>query len=103
MPDDWMLALGALIGVGAGTGLYLGFGRRGGEVTFADEREGRLTRKLAGQLRCPLAAALAVVRHELELAPSQPDDTILKRAAYHYRQNLPDAGPCSVYRDRKTG
>ena len=104
MPEDWMIALAVLVGVVAGAGLYLGLGRRGEETgAFADEREERLTRRLAGQLGCPLAAALTAVRRELEIAPTQPDDTILKRAAYHYRQNLPDPGPCRVYRDRAPG
>jgi hypothetical protein len=103
MPEDWMLALGALVGVGAGLGVYLGFGRHGPAVAFANEREERLTRKLVRQLGCPLWAALEVVRKEIEIAPTQSDETILKRAAYHYRQNLPEPGQCRVYRDRAPG
>ena len=103
MPEDWMLALGLLVGVAAGSALYFAFGRRRDAVAFADEREGRLTHKLAGQLGCPLAAALDAVRHELDIAPNQPDETILKRAAYHHRQNAPEPGPCRVYRDRTRG
>ena len=102
MPEPWMLALGVLVGVVAGVGLYL-VGRRADGVTFADEREERLTRKLARRLGCSLGAALAFVRREVELAPSLPDDTILKRATYHYQQSLPEPGPCRVYRDRSPG
>jgi len=98
-----MLAVGLLVGVVAGAALYLVFGLGGEAVAFADEREERLTRKLAGQLGCSLAAALDAVRRELDIAPAQPDETILKRATYHYRQNLPDGAPCRVYRDRTRG
>ena len=103
MPEDWMIAAAVLVGVVAGAGLCLVRGRRGEEVAFANEREERLARRLAGQLGCPLGAALEAVRRELDLGPAQPDDTILKRAAYHYRQNLPDPGPCRTYRDRAPG
>jgi hypothetical protein len=103
MPEDWVLALGALVGVGAALGLYLNFGRHSPEVDFENEREERLARKLAAQLGCPLPAALAAVRKEIGYAPTQSDETILKRAAYHYLQNLPEPGPCRVYRDRAAG
>jgi hypothetical protein len=103
MPEDWIIALGVIFGIGAGAGLLLGFGRRAEAIAFADEREEQLTRKLAGQLGCPLLDALGAVRQELQIAPTQTDETILKRAAYHYRQNLPDSGPCRVYRDRAPG
>ena len=103
MPEDWMLAAGLLVGVVAGAILYLAFGLGGEAVAFADEREERLTRTLVGQLGCPLAAALDAVRRELNIAQQQPDETILKRAAYHYRQNLPEPGACRVYRDRTRG
>ena len=103
MPEDWMIALAVLVGVVAGAGLYSSRGRRGAGVAFANKRDERLTRKLAGQLDCPPGAALEAVRRELEIAPQQPDETILKRAAYHYRQNLPEPGPCRAYRDRAPG
>jgi hypothetical protein len=101
MPELLMIAGGVLLGVLIGTLLYFMFPRE--SVLFADEREERLTRELAEQLRCPLDAALEAVRKELSLGPNQPDDTILKRAAYHYRQNLTDGGPCRTYRDRAPG
>jgi hypothetical protein len=100
MPELWMVAVGVVL---VATAAYLTSGRRGESVAFADEREERLTRRLAGQLGCPPGAALEAVRRELALAPTQTDDTILKRAEYHYRQNLPDPGPCRAYRDRAPG
>jgi hypothetical protein len=71
--------------------------RRGEPVAFENEREERLTNQLAGLLGCSLAQALPALRRELRLAPSQSDETILKRAEYHYRRNVPDA-PCPVWR-----
>jgi hypothetical protein len=71
-------------------------------VTFTDEREERLTRRLAALVGCSLAQALPSVRREIEIAPGQSDETLLKRAAYHYRQELPEK-TCSVYRDRTRG
>ena len=71
-------------------------------VTYTDEREERLTRRLASQLHSSLADALPSVREELRIAPDQPDETILKRAAYHYRLNVPEKA-CSVYRDSAKG
>ena len=32
----------------------------------------------------------------------ETDETLLKRAVYHYRQNLPEK-TCSIYRDRTRG
>ena len=71
-------------------------------LAFHDEREERLTRRLAGEVHGSLADVLPSVREELRLGPSQSDETILKRAAYHYRQNLPEK-TCSVYRDAAKG
>jgi hypothetical protein len=107
MPEAWMIGGGVLVGVAIGLCAYRALGRRAedgaGDIDFADEREERLTRRLAGQVRCDLPAALPFVRRELELGPSQPDDTIIKRAAYHYTRSLPEPGPCRVYRDRAPG
>jgi hypothetical protein len=100
MPEDWVLALIAFVGVGAALGVYIGFGGRGPAVRFANEREERLTRRLVGQLGCPLPTAHAAVRRELGIAPTESDETILKRAAYHYLRNQPEPGACGVYRDR---
>ena len=53
-------------------------------------------------LHAAVAGVLSAVRRELELAPTQSDDTLVKRAAYHYRQELPER-TCQVYRDRAPG
>ena len=90
----------AVVGV-AGLGVFF-FRPRPVPVTFASEREEDLTRKLADRLRCDLAQVLPSVRAELQIAPDQTDDTILKRAEYHYRRNMPDT-PCGVWRDRSPG
>jgi len=103
MPDVWELA--AAVGVGAvlaATVALLVRRTAAPAVTFADGREERLTRRLAELVRCPLPEALPAVRREIALAPGQSDETLLKRAAYHYRQDLPDR-PCQVYRDRAPG
>jgi hypothetical protein len=76
--------------------------RRLQEVAFVDEREERLTRRLAQLVRSSLAQALTAMRKELELAPGQSDETLIKRAAYHYRQELPEPS-CGGYRDRAPG
>jgi hypothetical protein len=90
----------AVVGV-AGLGVFL-LRPRPRQVDFASGREEELTRRLAGKLRCELAHALPPVRAELQIAPDQTDETILKRAEYHYRRNLPDT-PCGVWRDRGAG
>ena len=96
MSDLWLpLAIaGAVILVAV---LYLRT-RREEPMVFADQREERMTRKLAQTVGCSLTQALAVVQHEIEIAPTQSDDTLLKRAAYHYRQELPEK-TCQIYRD----
>ena len=91
---------------GALIGMYLFRPRRRPEAPppplFADGREERVTRLVARAVGCPVELALPAVRHEIDLAPHQSDDVLVKRAAYHYRQNLPEtAGP--VYRDRARG
>ena len=97
MPNVWIAAAIAA-GVIVALGLSVSFMRRkAAPVSFTDEREERLTQKLADMLGCTLAEALPAMRRELEIAPGQPDDTLLKRAAYHYRRTLPD-GACRVWR-----
>jgi hypothetical protein len=98
MPEVW--EVGLVAGVLFVTGLVVWSLRPGAAaVAFADEREERLTRKLAALVGCPLAHALPSVRQEIRIAPDQPDETLLKRAAYHYRRDLPEK-TCTVYRDR---
>lgn len=100
MYDLW-LPLGILGAIGL-LALYYFRARREEPVVFTDRREESLTRQLAHTVGCSLVQALAVVRIELGIAPSQSDDTLLKRAAYHYRQELPEQ-TCQVYRDRAPG
>ena len=102
MPDVWVTVAvaAALLGVG-----FVMLSRRQGGgpvVDFADPREERLARRLAGAVGCTPAQALPAVRREIDIAPGQSDETLLKRAVYHYRQDLPEK-TCSVYRDRAPG
>jgi hypothetical protein len=101
MSDVWILA--ALAAVLAAGLFLLNSRRREAPVAFADAREEALTLKLAALVRCTPAEALPAVRKELELGPNQTDETILKRAAYHYRQALPEKSSCQVFRDRAPG
>src|SRR5438132_6644661 len=100
MSDAWapLLVTGAAV---AAAGLYL-LTRSSKPLVFANPREERLTREVARIVACSLAQALPAVRRELDIAPSQPDETLAKRAAYHYRQELP-ATTCAVYRDKTRG
>jgi len=100
MSDLW-LPLAILGAIGLLAMLYLRT-RRDEPVVFADQREESLTRQLAHTVGCSLPQALAFVRREFDFAPAQSDDTLLKRAAYHYRQELPEK-TCQVYRDRAPG
>ncbi len=100
MPSEW-IAVAVAVSVVAVLGIVrLAVGRGGCAVTFANEREEKLTRKLASRVGCSLADALPAMRHEIKQDPNQPDETLLKRAEYHYRQNLPEKTSCQVYRDR---
>jgi hypothetical protein len=102
MPNALVVA-GMVAVVVVALGLVRLVGRRREEpVGFAGEREEQLTRKLAAMLGCPLAQALPWLRKELRIAPDQTDDNLLKRAAYHYRRDQPDA-PCPVWRAGKPG
>jgi hypothetical protein len=102
MSNVWLVAA-VVAGVVLALALARSAGRRREEpVAFADEREERLTNQLAATLGCSAAQALPSMRQELRLAPGQSDETLLKRAAYHYRQNLPE-GTCGVWRDRAPG
>ncbi|MBP3960742.1 hypothetical protein J8F10_36435 [Gemmata sp. G18] len=100
MPDEWV-AVVVMLSVAAALGVVrLAVARGGRAVTFANEREEQLTRRLASRIGCSLADALPAVRNEIRHGPNQTDETLLKRAEYHYRQNLPEHAPCRVYRDR---
>jgi hypothetical protein len=96
MPDIGPTLTIALIVFGA-AGLYL-LSRRPVRVVYANPREEQLTFKLARLVGCSPAEALSAVRREVEMAPNQSDETLLKRAAYHYRQELPERTG-QVYQD----
>jgi len=101
MPDIWVMV--AAVGVIALSVYLLVPRNQKTEITFANDREERLTHKLAEMLGCSVADALPTVRREIELSPKQTDETLLKWAAYHYRQQQPEKTSCSVFRDRAPG
>jgi hypothetical protein len=103
MSNVWVAAA-IVAGVVLALALAQLVGRRREEpVAFADEREERLTNQLAATLGCSPAQALPSLRQELHLAPGQSDETLLKRAAYHFRRNMPEGTTCGVWRDRAPG
>jgi len=91
-----------IAGAVSAVGLLYFWTRREEPLVFADQREEGLTRRLAKMVGCSLARALPLIRREIDIAPTQSDDTLLKRAAYHYRQELPEK-TCQVYRDSAPG
>lgn len=106
MSDLWIV-----VGVGAAAALGLGLAVRAlrtrGPASptcdlVPDGRDGQLAVRMARTVGCTPAEALPAVRHELDLSPGQTDDVILKRAAYHYRNALPER-PRAAYRDRARG
>jgi hypothetical protein len=102
MPDVSILAGGLALGAFLGLCLHFTFGRRE-SVAFASVREQRITKRMARQVGCSLGEAVDYVRRELELAPSLPDETVLKRAAYHYTRDLPEPELGRAYRGRTRG
>ncbi len=99
--SDELVVVAVAVGVVAALGVArFAAGRGGCAVAFADEREESLTRQLASRIGCSLSDALPAMRHEIKHGPTQSDETLLKRAEYHYRQNLPEKTSCHVYRDR---
>jgi len=100
MSDAWVTLTIIAIAVVAAS-LYL-LTRRPKPIVFANPREELLARKLTRVVRCPLAQAQSVIRQEIEIAPIQSGETLLKRAAYHYRQELPETS-CPVYPDEVPG
>ena len=103
MPE--LLIAAVFVGI-VGIGLVLRVRRiREPEPTceFVPEgREGELAVRLGKMVGCPPPRALPAVRQELDLAPGQTDDVILKRAAYHYRSALPERER-PAYRDAVKG
>jgi hypothetical protein len=100
MLDPWVLLV-LIAGAVVAAGLYF-MARRPRPVVFGDAREERLTGQLARLVGCSLAQALPAVRREVGMAPNQSDATLLKRAVYHYRQEIPET-PGLVYRDPQPG
>jgi hypothetical protein len=100
MADAW-LTWCILVATGAAVFGYLRM-RSAKPLVFANPREERLARRLTGVVGCTLAQALQAVRKEVDMAPKQSDETLLKRAAYHYRQERPESA-CPVYRDEVPG
>ena len=100
MADIWLLLVIAVVAAVAG-GVYLAT-RRSKPMVYLSPREQRLTGAMARVVGCSLAEALPAIQRELEIAPNQSDETLVKRAAYHHRQELP-AATCQVYRDRAAG
>lgn len=102
MPELWLpIGLAALI---AGSFLVwrLALRRTNSAMPVPDTREHRLSQQLARVLNCRVRDVLASVRYELNHSPQAADETILKRARYHYQQNLPER-TCNVWQDRKAG
>ncbi|GEM_PF-5772475 len=98
MPDPnpwlfWIIPAAAL----ATVAWYL-LPRQAKPKIHTNSREERLARKMAGMVGCSSDQALPAVRREIDIAPNQSDETLVKRAAYHYRQDLPET-TCQVYRD----
>jgi hypothetical protein len=100
MPAAWV-PMTVVVAAAIAAGLYL-LTRRPQPVVFANPRAKLLASRLARAVGCSLSQALPVIRQELEIAPNQSDDTLLKRAAYHYRQELPE-NSCQIYHDEVPG
>ena len=59
------------------------------KVMFADEREETLAKRVAARAKSSLADALVSVRQELAFGSQASDETIIKRAVYHYQRADP--------------
>lgn len=69
---------------------------------FESEREEQLARRVAARAKAGVSAVLPAIRHEIALAPNQTDDTLVKRALYHYQMSRPERD-CGGYRDTVRG
>lgn len=69
---------------------------------FESEREEQLARRVAARAKAGVSDVLPSIRHEIALAPNQTDDTLVKRALYHYQMSLPERD-CGGYRDTVRG
>ncbi|HSQ57994.1 MAG TPA: hypothetical protein VLM40_19880 [Gemmata sp.] len=98
---NFYVVAGLVSAVALGLGLaHFVVRRRGPRVAFANDREERLTRQFAEMVGCSLADAHPWIRKEIQIAPDQVDDKILKRAEYHYRRSQPDE-PWRVWGERQ--
>ena len=105
MSEPWIfVGVAAAVAGGLGLAVRARRPRDSGETCelLPEGRDGELAAQLAQIVGCTPLQALPAVRHELDLSPSQADDVILKRAAYHYRMNLPERSP-AAYRDTVRG
>jgi hypothetical protein len=100
MTPIWVAA-GVLTAGVVGVLAWRGRGKSAAEPEMT-EREAHLARHVANRVRCTVFEALPSVRNELALAPNADDETLAKRAAYHYQMGLPEK-PCGVYRDGARG
>ena len=97
----WVSAAAGAVGAIVAT-LLLRKRKQPQPVEFVDPREERLAKRVANTVGCSLSAALPAVRQEMEYSPGQSDDTLVKRAVYHYQQNVPER-TCSTWRDASPG
>ena len=100
MGELWIVV--AVCGVVALAACRVLLARRPEVIDFRNGREEQLTRRLAQAVGCTLADAQVAIRRELRIAPDQLDETILKRARYHYQRESPERS-CGVFRDRAPG
>ena len=100
MGEAWIIVAACAVVALAASRILLA--RRPEVMHFRDDREEKLTRRLAESVGCSLADAQAAVRREVQIAPDQLDETIIKRARYHYQRGVPER-PCGVFRDRAPG
>jgi len=103
MPELWIVAgLAVLVGIGLAVRVMRAQPEAPACEYVPEGREGELAVRLAKIVGCTPLRALPSVRQELDLAPAADDDVILKRAAYHYRNALPEREP-PAYRDKVRG
>jgi len=100
MTPIWVAA-GVLTAGVVGVWAWRGRGKSAVEPEMTG-RESHLAKHVANRVRCTVYEALPAVRHELALAPDKDDETLVKRAAYHYQMALPEKA-CGVYKDSGKG
>src|SRR5262245_29367413 len=78
-----------IVGALAGIAFHLLF-RRPRAAAFTTSRGERLARRVCEIAGCALNESQQAVQRELDIAPTQSDEVIVKRAVYHYRRDLPE-------------